>query len=71
MSEYIKRAKEHERIRRLLEDFFNRECGDNSLVYDLEFKRRSDGPEVLIKYTSEFILTEDEFEELIEKIDSR
>lgn len=70
----IKEVREHNRKACLLENYFNSTINDddNIVVYGVDFRKVSnddDGTsEVRIRYTTEYALSEDEFDKLIEKL---
>ena len=74
MNEYIKRIKEVERNNMLLTRYLNAMADDNVIVYDVDYNERLgkhyDSDMVAIKYTTEFVVTRDEFDKLIETIDT-
>lgn len=74
MSEYIMRTKEHERKRNLLENHYNSIVTDDVVVSNLDFKKISSSNDgstlVIIRYVTEYSLSEDEFDEMIDKLES-
>lgn len=72
MDEVMKCMKEHDRKVRLLYDYLNSMCDDNSIVYNVDYKKiKTDGDPVMgIRYQVELHMTEDELDELIKKLES-
>lgn len=72
MSEHITHEKEHDRKRRLLEGYLNSQADDNTMIYQLDFKSdlKTDPGMVLIRFVTEYAMSEDEFDDFIEKLES-